>query len=98
MRLRVNVKALGKRKQGVEEISCEVKGCPKTVRELILGVVDVQVEEYNKRVELAQNCGVNEVLACLTREEMHRRPGKMPFSVLRMGFTVFLWMDGGLRA
>ena len=83
MRLRVNVKALGKRKQGVEEISCEVKGCPKTVRELILGVVDVQVEEYNKRVELAQNCGVNEVLACLTRGEIDEKAqgGKIGFGV-----------------
>ncbi|RKJ02115.1 hypothetical protein D7X87_18005 [bacterium D16-54] len=84
MRLRVNVKHVGKKKQGVEEMVCEVRGCPGTVRELILAVVDAQVSEYNRRVELAQDSGVeNGVLACLTREEIGERAqgGKVGFGV-----------------
>ena len=84
MRLRVNVKHVGKTKQGVEEMVCAVRGCPGTVRELILAVVDAQVSEYNRRVELAQDSGVeNGVLACLTREEIGERAqgGKVGFGV-----------------
>lgn len=97
MKLRVNVKSLGKRKKAVEETVCEIHGCPGTVRELIEAVVDAQVEEYNKRLEAAWMPGGEEgpkregdgreklpgVLACLTREEIEEKAqgGRIGFGV-----------------
>lgn len=86
MKLRVNVKSVSKRRKAVEETVCGIAGCPGTVRELILAVVDSQVKEYNRRLErsemllqdsgpgglpgASQSKGFPEVLACLTKEEI----------------------------
>ncbi|NBH71406.1 hypothetical protein D3Z51_05080 [Clostridiaceae bacterium] len=85
MRLRVNVKSVGKRRKSVEEASCEIAGRPGTVRDLILAVVDSQVAEYNQRIEQSQGgegqCP--EVLACLTKEaiEDQAESGKIGFGI-----------------
>ena len=54
MKLRVNVKSMGKKPKAVTETICTIAGRPKTVKELILAVVDSQVEEYNQRVEASK--------------------------------------------
>ena len=79
MKLRVNVKSVSKRRKAVEETVCEVAGCPGTVRELILAVVDSQVEEYNQRLEASQK--IPEILSCLTKEEIEDKAqgGKVGF-------------------
>ncbi len=104
MKINVNLKALGKRKASVQPAVCEIDGCPATVRELILAVVQTGVEEYNQRMEHSQ------LLSCLTREEIQEkaqagkvgfgvnygekkrcflRHRKMPSNALRTAFTVF---------
>lgn len=85
MKLRVNVKSVGKRRKSVEETVCEIAGCPRTVKELILAVVDSQVEEYNQRLKQSQNSQGQcpEVLACLTREEIEDQAqgGRVSFGI-----------------
>ena len=95
MKLRVNVKSVSKRRKAVEETVCEVAGCPGTVRELILVVVDSQVEEYNSRLEQSEMllqdfsrpgsspAALPEVLACLTKEEIEDQAekGKISFGI-----------------
>lgn len=85
MKLRVNVKSMGKRRKAVEEMLCEVAGQPGTVRELILAVVDSQVAEYNRRMEQSQGQAGQcpEVLACLTKEaiEDQAEGGKISFGI-----------------
>ena len=66
MKIKVNVKHMGKRKNSIEEKTCEIAGRPGTVRELVLEVVDSQVEEYNQRLEASQK--IPEILSCLTKE------------------------------
>lgn len=77
MKIRINLKSVSRRKASVEPVAYEVGGCPATVRELILAVVQAGVEEYNKRMESS------ELLSCLTREEMEdrARAGKIGFGV-----------------
>lgn len=77
MKINVNLKALGKRKASVQPAVCEIDGCPATVRELILAVVQTGVEEYNRRMEHS------ELLSCLTREEIQEKAqaGKVGFGV-----------------
>ena len=77
MKIKVHLKSEGRRKASVEPVGYEISGCPATVRELILAVVQAVVEEYNRRMESS------EVLSCLTREEIEEktRAGKVGFGV-----------------
>ncbi len=85
MKLRVNVKSVGKRRNSVEERICKIDGCPGSVRELILLVVDSQVEEYNQRFKEAREGQGDypELLGCMTREEIEdqARGGRIGFGV-----------------
>ncbi|MCI8659317.1 MAG: hypothetical protein HFG54_03565 [Lachnospiraceae bacterium] len=83
MRIRVNVKRVGKRRNSVEEKVCLIDGCPKSVRELIVLVVDSQVREYNQRLfksreEFGEHSGL---LRCMTRGEIEEQSqsGKIGF-------------------
>lgn len=77
MKIKVNLKSAGRRKASVEPVVYEISGCPATVRELILAVVQAEVEKYNLRKESS------ELLSCLTREEIQEkaRAGKVGFGV-----------------
>lgn len=77
MIIHVNLKSIGKRKASVKPAAIEIKGCPATVRELILAVVENGVGEYNRRVEKS------ELLAYLTKEEIDGKAqvGKVGFGV-----------------
>ena len=61
MEIRVNVKRIGKKQNGVREVRYEIPGCPGTVEELIRGVTAVCVGDYNRRKESA------ELIRCLTK-------------------------------
>ena len=83
MKIRVNVKQMGKRKPSVEERLCEIAGHPASVRELIEAVVTSEVEAYNHRLETAGECvredafpREGELLKYLTREEIQDQAGK----------------------
>ena len=54
MEIRVNVKRIGKKQNGVREVRYEIPGCPGTVEELIRGVTAVCVGDYNRRKESAE--------------------------------------------
>jgi len=77
MKIKVNLKSVGKRKQSVEPVIYELKGSPRTLRELILAVIETGVREYNERMEPP------ELLRCLTKEEMEDKAqaGKIDFGV-----------------
>ncbi|MDE6924790.1 MAG: hypothetical protein K2P59_05940 [Acetatifactor sp.] len=77
MNIHVNLKAIGKKKASVKPVTCQIKGHPGTLRELILAVAEAGVEEYNRRME------ASELLSCLTREEIEdkARTGKVTFGV-----------------
>ncbi|MCM1044089.1 MAG: hypothetical protein NC417_01135 [Candidatus Gastranaerophilales bacterium] len=77
MEIRVNVKAVGKRKNSVKPVIYEIGSAPSTVRELILAVTETGVLEYNRRQESS------ELLQCLTGEEIEDRAaeGKISFGV-----------------
>ena len=80
MKIRVNVKRIGKRRQSVEESFYEISGKPETVRGLILAVVGAEVDSYNQRYEEAHsqaNLGTDRegqkepgILGWLTKKEM----------------------------
>lgn len=77
MEIKVNLKSVGRRRQSVKTVSYEIEGCPATVRELILAVVETGVKEYNHRMESS------EILAYLTKEEIEDKAeaGKVSFGV-----------------
>lgn len=77
MKIRVNLKSIGKRKQSVEPVIYEIQGTPGTVRELILAVTQTGVREYNERMESS------ELLRYLTKEEIEdqAQAGKIAFGV-----------------
>lgn len=77
MKIEVNLKSIGKRKQSVEPVIYEIQGTPHTVRELILAVTQTGVREYNERME------ASELLRCLTKEEIENeaQAGKITFGV-----------------
>jgi len=54
LKIRVNLKRLGKKKASVETTEYEIQGHPRTVRELILAVVEAEVGAYNERYENAR--------------------------------------------
>jgi len=77
MKIQVNLKSIGKRRQSVKPVCCEIKGRPSTVRELILAVTEAGVQEYNRRMETP------EILSYLTNDEIDDRAesGKISFGV-----------------
>lgn len=77
MKIQVNLKSMGKRRQSVKPVSCEIQGRPSTVRELIYAVTEAGVQEYNRRME------ASEILSYLTNEEIDDRAasGKISFGV-----------------
>lgn len=85
MKLRVNVKSVGKRRNSVEEKLCEIDKCPESVKELILLVVDSQVREYNQRLSESQDerGEYPGILGCMTRQEIEDQSqgGKIGFGV-----------------
>jgi len=87
MKIRVNAKSLGKRRQAVEEKICELEGCPGTVRELILAVVAAEVKSYNRRVEEEAGEASGQpggLLRYLTQEEIsdQAQGGKIGFGAV----------------
>lgn len=77
MKIKVNLKSIGKRKQSVEPVIYEIQGTPGTVRELILAVTQTGVREYNERMESS------ELLRYLTKEEIEDKAqaGKIAFGI-----------------
>lgn len=77
MKIIVNLKSVGKRKQSVKPVTYEISGHPGTVRELILSVTQAGVEEYNQRMEST------ELLNYLTSEEINdqAQAGKISFGI-----------------
>ena len=75
MKIFVNVKQLGKRRNAVEDKEVLLDPVPGTVTELIVAIVIRQVEEYNERLEQ------NDLLKYLTDEEIKDRAttGKVSF-------------------
>jgi len=93
LKIKVNVKRLGKKKASVETEDYEIVGCPQTVRELICAVVEAEVAAYNRRYEEAhskKNLQADEeghqepgILGWLTKQEMEdqARSGKIGLRV-----------------
>lgn len=77
MKIQVNLKSMGKRKQAVKPVCYEIQDCPSTVRELICAVVEAGVREYNQRME------TSDILSYLTNEEIDDGAvsGKISFGV-----------------
>lgn len=77
MKINVNLKSMGKRKQSVKPVVYEIPGHPGSVRELICAVTQAGVEEYNQRMESP------ELLRYLTNEEIEEKAqaGKISFGV-----------------
>lgn len=77
MEIRVNIKQVGKRKNSVQEVRYQLASEPETVEELIRGVVEVCVREYNSRLE------ASELIRVMTKEELDARAetGKIGFGV-----------------
>lgn len=77
MKIQVNLKSMGKRRQSVEPVCCEIQGRPSTVRELICAVTEAGVQEYNQRME------ASDILSYLTKGEIDDRAaaGKISFVV-----------------
>lgn len=75
MRLMVNVKHLGKRKNTIDTIPYEVEKKPETISDLIEEVVKVCVREYKSRQENA------ELLQVLSKKEIEDKAagGKLSF-------------------
>ena len=75
MKIRVNLKSAGKRRQSVEPVVYQIKGCPRNVRELILAVTESGVEAYNRRMDS------RDILDYLTKEQMEgqAQEGKVSF-------------------
>lgn len=77
MRVLVNMKKLGKRKNSISQVPYELEGKPTTVRELIVRMVTVCVNDYNIRLEskeLLQNLSLNDM-------EEQAEAGKISFGV-----------------
>ncbi len=93
LKIRVNVKRLGKKKATVETADYEIIGRPQTVRELICSVAEAEVNAYNRRYEEAHSKenlqadgeGHQEpgILGWLTKKEMEdqARSGKIGLRV-----------------
>lgn len=77
MKIQVNLKSMGKRRQSVKPVCYEIQGRPSTVRELICAVTEAGVREYNQRME------ASELLSYMTKDEIDDRAaaGKVSFGV-----------------
>ena len=77
MKVAVNMKKLGKRKNSIEKVPYEIDKPPTTVRELIEGMVLACVADYNQRIES------QEILKNLSLEEIEDQAvgGKIGFGV-----------------
>lgn len=77
MKIHINLKSISKRKASVKPVTIEIKGCPATLRELILAVVETGVDDYNRRAENT------DLLSCLTNEEIIEKAqaGKVGFGI-----------------
>lgn len=77
MKIFINVKQLGKRKQAIDKIPVELDPVPTTTSELITAIVLREVEAYNNR--LAES----ELLRYLTSEQIEDKAeaGKIGFDV-----------------
>lgn len=77
MEIKVNVKQIGRKKNGVREQVYEIDGSPENVEELIRAVTAACVRDYNSRMESS------ELIRCMTREEIEERAeaGKIGFGV-----------------
>lgn len=77
MKIKVNIKQIGKKKNSIQEVSYDIPFAPHCVGELIEGVVTSCVETYNQRLESS------EILRCLTMKEIEDRAssGKVSFGV-----------------
>ncbi|MDE7310627.1 MAG: hypothetical protein K2N87_03245 [Eubacterium sp.] len=51
MEIKVALKSIGKKKQTVQAVPCQIQGRPSTVKELILAVTEAEVLAYNSRAE-----------------------------------------------
>ena len=65
MKLKVNIKKIGKSKHQVQEAVYEIPGHPGNVRELIEAVTTACVTLYNQRMD------DKELLRCLTSDEIN---------------------------
>lgn len=77
MKIQVNLKSMGKRRQSVKPVYYEIQGRPSTVRELICAVTEAGVQEYNQRME------ASDLLSYMTKDEIDDRAavGKVSFGV-----------------
>lgn len=77
MRVLVNMKKLGKRKNSITKVPYELQNKPLTVKELIMETVSVCVRNYNERMEN------QELLTALSLAEMEDQAesGKISFGV-----------------
>lgn len=77
MKIFINVKQLGKRRNAVEEKELVLEHVPVTTADLIIAIVIRQVQEYNERLEQ------NDLLKYLTDEEIKEKAttGKVDFNV-----------------
>ena len=77
MKILVNMKKLGKRKNSITQLPYELEGQPNTVKELIVQMVTVCVKDYNARMEskeLLQNLSLADM-------EEQAEAGKISFGV-----------------
>lgn len=83
MKIFVNVKQLGKRRNAVEEKELLLEHVPATTADLIIAIVIQQVQEYNERLEQ------NDLLKYLTDEEIQEKAtsGKVSFDVNYNGLS-----------
>lgn len=83
MKIFVNVKQLGKRRNAVEEKELLLEHVPATTADLIISIVIQQVQEYNERLEQ------NDLLKYLTDEEIQEKAttGKVSFDVNYNGLS-----------
>ena len=77
MKLKVNIKKIGKSKHQVQEAVYEIPGHPGNVRELIEAMTTACVALYNQRMD------DKELLRCLTSDEINDQAasGKVGFGV-----------------
>lgn len=81
MKVKVNIKKIGKQRPGVAPEVYEIAGNPSTVRELIISMTTACVQDYNSRFQ------AKDLYACLTRYESNEelavqaQTGKIDFGV-----------------
>ncbi len=81
MKVKVNIKKIGKQRPGVEPVAYEIDGKPSNVRELIIAMTSACVQDYNRRL------AAKDLYACLTHYEgredldIQAKTGKIGFGV-----------------